>query len=114
MGLESALANFFVDPEWARVWKKNLDSSINGVHQTTHVRLRDIQYHGAVLHHGAGLFSCFDDGFTTCANRTNGIIMFGLMSHDVGPMHFARDMNGRPLILVSPHEPPNSSLLLDE
>jgi hypothetical protein len=36
------------------------------------------------------------------------------MSHDVGPMHFARDMNRRPLMLVSPPEPPNSSLFLEE
>jgi hypothetical protein len=29
-------------------------------------------------------------------------------------MHFARDMSRRPIMLVSPPEPPNSSLLLEE
>jgi hypothetical protein len=73
----------------------------------------DIKYQRAVLHYEAGLFSCVENGFTTCANGTKGITIFGLMSHDVGPMHFARDMNIRPLILVSPHEPPSSSLLME-
>jgi len=100
MGLEFALANKFADLEWARVWKQIPYISINGVHQSEHVRL--IEYQGAVLHHDAGLFSCFDDGFTACASGTNGITIFGLTSHDVGPMHFARDMNTRPLILFSP------------
>jgi hypothetical protein len=82
MGLKSALANFFADPEWAGVWKKNLDNSIHGVHLSEHVRLMDIHYQGAILHHDAGLFSCFDDGFTNFANGTNGITIFGLMSHE--------------------------------
>ena len=43
MGLESALANLFADPEWARVRKKNLDNCINCMHQSEHVRLMDIQ-----------------------------------------------------------------------
>jgi hypothetical protein len=84
------------------------------VYQSEHVGLTDIQYQWAILHHDAGLFSCLDDGFTPCANGTNGITIFGLMSHDVGPMHFARDMDRRPLILVSPPEPLNTSLLLEE
>ena len=114
LGLEHVLANFFTDPKWAKAWKKDLDKSINGVHQSEHVRLMDNHFLGAVLQPDAGLFSCFDDGFTACANGTNGITVFGLMTHDVGPMHFARDLNRRPLMLVSPPEPSNSSLLLEE
>ena len=56
----------------------------------------------------------FDDAFTTCTNGTNGIIIFGLMSHDVGPEVFAREINRRHVMLVSPPESPNTSLLLDE
>ncbi len=56
----------------------------------------------------------FDDAFTTCKNGTNGITLFGLMSHDVGPEVFAREINRRPVMLVSPPEPPNTSFLLDE
>jgi hypothetical protein len=44
MGLKSALANFFADQECVGVWKKNLDNSINGVYQSEHVGLTDIQY----------------------------------------------------------------------
>ena len=56
----------------------------------------------------------FDDAFTTCTNGTNGITLFGLMFHDVGLEVFAREINRRFVMLVSPPEPPNTSLLLDE
>ena len=56
----------------------------------------------------------FDDAFAACNNGSNGITLFGLMSHDVGPEHFVREMN-RPLVmLVIPPEPPNTSLILKE
>ena len=58
--------------------------------------------------------SMFDDAFTACTNGTNGITLFGLISHDVGPEIFAREINRRHVMLVSPPEPPNTSLLLDE
>ena len=35
----------------------------------------------------------FDVAFTTCTNGTNGITLFGLMSHDVGPEVFAHEIN---------------------
>ena len=37
----------------------------------------------------------FDDAFITCTNVTYGITLFGLMSHDVGPELFAREINRR-------------------
>ena len=56
----------------------------------------------------------FDNSFTSCTNGTNGVTLFGLMSHDVGPEVFAREINRRQVMLVSPPEPPSTSLLLDE
>jgi hypothetical protein len=56
----------------------------------------------------------FDDVFTTCTNGTNGITLFDLMSHDVGPEVFVREINRWLVMLVSQPEPPNTSLLLDE
>ena len=56
----------------------------------------------------------FDDAFTTCTNGNNEITLFGLMSHDVGPEVFAREINSRHVMLARPPEPPNTSLLLDE
>ena len=56
-------------------------------------------------------FLMFDDA---CTNGNNGITLFGLMSHDVGPKVFDREINRRPVLLVSPPELPNASLLLDE
>jgi hypothetical protein len=50
----------------------------------------------------------FDYAFTSCTNGTNGINLFGLMSHDVGPELFALEINRRLVILVSPPEPPNT------
>ncbi len=55
-----------------------------------------------------------DDAFTACTNGTNKITLFGLVSHDVGAEVFAREINRRPVMLVSPPEPPSTSLLLDE
>ncbi len=55
----------------------------------------------------------FDDAFTACTNGTNGITIFGLMSPDVDPEVFAREINRRLVMLVSPPEPPNTSLLKD-
>ena len=56
----------------------------------------------------------FDNAFTACTNGTNGITLFGLMFHDAGPEVFVREINRRGVLLVSPPEPPNTSLLLDE
>ncbi len=56
----------------------------------------------------------FDDAFRTCTNGTNGITLFGIMSHDVGTDIFSREINWRPVMLVSPPEPRSTSLLLDE
>ena len=74
----------------------------------------DRHYGGCVLHEVSGLFSIFDDALTSCTNGTNGITLFGLMSHDVGPEFFAREMNRRHVMLVNPPEAPNVSLHLDE
>ena len=74
----------------------------------------DQHYGGCVLHENSGLFSMFDDACTSCTHGTNGITLFGLMSHDVGPKVFAREINRRPVMMVSPPEPPNTSLILDE
>ena len=74
----------------------------------------DQHYGGCVLHENSWLFSMFDDAFTSCTNGTNVITLFGLRSHDVGPAVFARKINRRHVMLVSPPEPPNTSLLLDE
>jgi hypothetical protein len=89
-------------------------TSINGVFASEHAKLMDQHYDGCVLHESLGLFSMFDDAFTSCMNGTNGITLFGLMSHDVGPELFAREINRRLVMLLSPPEPPNTSLLLDE
>ncbi len=56
----------------------------------------------------------FDDAFIACTNGTNGIALFCIMSHDVGPEVFAREINRRHVMLVSPPELSNISLLLDE
>ena len=45
----------------------------------------DQHFGGCVLHDNLGLFSMFNDAFTTYTNGTNGINLFGLMSHDVDP-----------------------------
>jgi len=74
----------------------------------------DQHYGGCVLHENSELHSMFDVAFTSFTNVTNGITLFYLMSHDVSPELFAREVNWRPLVLVSPPEPPNTSLLLDE
>ena len=87
---------------------------MNEVYASKHVKLMDQHYGGSVLHENSGLFSMFDDAFTACTNGTNGIILFGLMSNDVGPEVFAREINRRQVMLVSPPEPPSTSLLLDE
>jgi len=87
---------------------------MNVMYASEHVKLIDQHYGGSVLHENSGLFSMFDDAFTPCTNGTNGITLFGLMSHDVGPEVFPRGINRRPVMLVSPPEPPNTSLLLHE
>jgi len=74
---------------------KDLDISINGVYSSKHVKLMDQHYDGCVIHENSRLSSMFDDAFTSCTNGTNGI-------------------NRRHVMLGSPPEPPNTSLLLDE
>jgi hypothetical protein len=56
----------------------------------------------------------FDDAFTSCTNGSNGITLFGILSHDVAPDLFSREINTRLVMLVSPPEPSSTSLLLDE
>jgi len=114
LGLKNCNANLFLDREWVTAWKQNLDISINGVYASKHVKSMDQHYGGCGLHENSGLFSMFDDAFTSCTNNTNGITLFGLMSHDVGHEVFARENNRRLVMLVSPPEPPNTSLLIDE
>ncbi len=113
--MKSCIADLFLDREWAAAWKHNLDFSINGVYASEHVKLMDRHYgERCVLHENSGLFSMFDYVFTTCTNGANGITLFGLMYHDVGPEVFAREINRRPVMLVSPPEPLNMSLVLGE
>jgi len=69
---------------------------------------------GDVLLKHSSLYSLFDAGFTTCSNGTNGIPLLGLMSHDVGPEMVSREMNRRTVMLISPPEPSNTTLFLDE
>ena len=114
LGLKNCIADLFLDREWVAAWKQNMDISINGVYASEHVKLMDEHYGGAVLYENSGLFSMFDDAFTACTNGTNGITLFCIMSHDVGPDIFSREINRRPVMLVSPPEPSNTSLLLDE
>ncbi len=103
-----------MEPSWATTWKKNLDGSINGVHQPDHAKLMTGHFNGDVLQKHFGLYSLFDDGFTTCSNGTNGITFLGLMSHDVGPEMLSREINRRIVMLISPPEPSNTTLLLDK
>ena len=70
-------------------------------------------FNGDVLHKHSCLYSLFDDGFTTCSNGTNGITLLGLMSHDVGPDMLSRKINRRTVMLISPPEPSNTTLLLE-
>ena len=91
LGLKSCIADLFLDREWAAAWKQNLDISMNGVYASEHVKLMDRHYGGCVLHENSGLFSMFDDAFTACTNGTNGITLFGLLPHDVGPEVCPRD-----------------------
>ena len=65
------------------------------VYASEHVKLMDQHYGEGVLHENSGLFSMFDDAFSSCTNGTDGIVVFGLMSHDVGPEVFAREINRR-------------------
>jgi hypothetical protein len=55
----------------------------------------------------------FDDAFTSCTNVSKGITLFGIMSPDVGPDLFSREINRRHGILVRP-DPSNTSLIFDE
>ncbi len=70
-------------------------------------------FYGNVLHKHFGLYSLFDDGFTTCSNGTNGITLLGLMSHDVGPEMLSREIIRRTVMLINPPESSNTTLLLD-
>ena len=108
LGLKSCIADLFLDRESASAWKQHFDIGINGVYASEHVKLMDQHYGGCILHEKSGLFSMFDDALTSCTNGTNGITLFGLMSHDVDPEVFAREINRRPVMLVSPPEPPNT------
>jgi hypothetical protein len=78
-GLDNCISDFFLEPSWAATWKKNLDGKINGVHMSEHAKLMNEYFNGDVLHKHSGLYSLFADGFTTCSNGTNGILLLGLM-----------------------------------
>jgi len=69
---------------------------------------------GDVLQKHSGLYSLYDNGFTTCSNGTNGITLLGLMSQDVSPEMVSCEINKRNVMLISPPEPSNTTLLLDE
>ncbi len=113
-GSDNCISKLFLEPSSATSWKKNMDGSINGVHQSEHAKLMNEHFNGDVLLNNFGLYSLFDDGFTTCSNGTNDITLLGLMSHDVGPEMLSREMNKRTAMLISPPEPSNTTLLLDE
>ncbi len=109
------MSDLFLEPSWATSWKKNLDGSINnGVHQSEHAKLMNEHINWDVLQKHSDLYYLFDDGFTTCSNATNGITLLDLMSHDVGPDKLSREINMRTVMLISPAEPSNTTLLLDE
>jgi len=74
----------------------------------------DEHFNGEVSQKNFGLYSLFDDGFTTSSNGTNGITLLGLMTHDVGPEMLSREINMRTVMLTSSPEPSNTTLLLDE
>jgi hypothetical protein len=84
------------------------------VYAPEHVKLVNQHCGGCVLHEKSRSFSMFDDAFITSTNGTNGITLFGLMSHDVGTEIFNREINRRHVMMVSPTKPPNTLLLLDE
>ena len=73
LGLKICIADLFLDREWTATWKQNLDISIYGVYASEHVKLMDQHCSGCVLHENSGLFSVFDDAFTTCTNGTRVI-----------------------------------------
>ncbi len=60
------------------------------MHQKEHAKLMNEHFNGDVLQKYSGLYSLFDDEFTTCSNGTNGLTLLGLMSHDVGPEMLSR------------------------
>jgi hypothetical protein len=91
-----------------------MHQEINGAHQPEHAKLMNEHFNGDVLQTHSGLYSLFDDGFTTCLNGTNGKTLFGLMSHDVGPEMLSREIDKRTMMSIRPPEPSNTTLLLDE
>ncbi len=84
------------------------------MHQSENAKLMNEHFNGDALQNNYGLYSFFDDEFTACSKGTNGITLLGRMSHDVGPEMLSREMNMRIVMLISPPEPSNTTLLLDE
>ena len=115
IGLEKAILSLFADPAWTSVWKQGLDiSNCNGPHASPYVQRLNRIFDGKVLHPNGGLYSIWDDGFTTCNNGKNSLTAFGIQSRDVPNSHYAREMNRRLIMLVGSPEPSNTSLILDE
>ncbi len=85
MGLNNCIADLFLDRDWAASRNQNIDISINEVYESEHPKLIDQRYGDCVLPANSNLFSMFDDAFTNCTDGINGISLFGLVSHDVGP-----------------------------
>ena len=54
VGIENCIADLFLEPAWASAWKQNLDASINGVHQSEHVKLMNQHFQGDVLDNDSG------------------------------------------------------------
>lgn len=114
LGLHDVIADFFKDPVWSELWKKDLDISIAGIRQSKHVARMHEFFNRRVLQPNSGLYEAFDDGFTMCTNGTNGITLFGIQSLDVPASISGKKMNRRPFLVVGPPEPKNTSLLLEE
>ena len=114
LGLSNAFVDLFNDPEWTSMWKKNMDISNNSVWKSEHVRELNIFAGGKLSLECGGLFSIYDDAFTMCTNGTNGMTLFGIETFDLPYSHASREMNRRVFMIVTPPEPPNTSLILGE
>lgn len=114
-GIGHVYVDLFLDPEWRSVWKKNMDVSNNSVWKSEHVKkLNELFAQGKLSSESGGLFHIYNDGFTMSINGTNGMTLFGIETLDVPYSHSSKEMNRRPFMLVTPPEPPNTSLILGE
>ena len=58
--LQEVLQDLFLLPEWCDAWKKDLDISDNGVHQSKRAKFLNELFGGAVLKDDSGLYSLWD------------------------------------------------------